>query len=542
MKKKTLITAALPYANGELHIGHIAGNILPADIYARYKRKKGEEVIFICGSDEHGVPISISARKKGVSPQEIIDEYHNINKKSLEKLGMSFDIFSRTSSPLHKECASDFFMTLYKKGELIEKETEQYYDEKEKQFLADRYIRGECPKCGYSDAYGDQCEKCGITLSPNELINPRSFLSGEKPVKKKTKHWYLPLSKYQEWVEKWIIEEHSDWKANVYEQCKSWLKEGLQDRAITRDLDWGIPVPIDNTEGKVLYVWFDAPIGYISFTKELLGEKYLDWWGKDSNTRLIHFLGKDNIVFHCIIFPIMLKAHGGFILPDVVCGNEFMNLEGQKISKSREHAIWIKDFLEKHPNQQDVLRYVLCANMPENKDSNFTWEDFVSRNNNELVATLGNFVNRSVSMLEQYFNGEMAEIVSIKEEDIKAVEDVNNSIRDIEMNIERFSFKEALKGVMDIARIGNKYIDDTKPWREVKTNEDRTREILNTCIQIIAKLGIVCEPFLPFTAEKIKNILELKDTSWEHSLENNIVQTKRILKKSLLFEKINYQT
>ena len=538
MKRKTLITAALPYANGELHIGHIAGNILPADIYARYKRKKEEEVIFICGSDEHGVPISISARKKGVSPQEIIDEYHNINKESLERLGMSFDIFSRTSSPLHKEYAKDFFMTLYRKGELIEKETEQYYDEKEKQFLADRYIRGECPKCGYSDACGDQCEKCGITLAPSELINPRSFLSGEKPVKKKTKHWYLPLSKYQEWVEKWITEEHSDWKANVYEQCKSWLKEGLQDRAITRDLDWGIPVPIDNTEGKVLYVWFDAPIGYISFTKELLGEKYKDWWGKDTNTRLIHFLGKDNIVFHCIIFPIMLKAHGGFILPDVVCGNEFMNLEGQKISKSREHAIWIKDFLEKHQNQQDVLRYVLCANMPENKDSNFTWEDFVSRNNNELVATLGNFVNRSVSMLEQYFNGEMAEIVSSKDEDIKALEDVNNAIRDIGKNIESFSFKEALKGVMDIARIGNKYIDDTKPWREVKTDENRTREILNTCLQIIAKLGIVCEPFLPFTAEKIKNMLELKETLWEHSLENNIVGGKKILKKSLLFEKI----
>ena len=538
MKRKTLITAALPYANGELHIGHIAGNILPADIYARYKRKKGEEVIFICGSDEHGVPISISARKKGVSPQEIIDEYHNINKESLERLGMSFDIFSRTSSPLHKECAKDFFMTLYRKKKLIEKETEQYYDEGTKTFLADRYIRGECPKCGYSDAYGDQCEKCGITLSPNELINPRSFLSGEKPVKKKTKHWYLPLSKYQEWVEKWIIEEHSDWKANVYEQCKSWLKEGLQDRAITRDLDWGIPVPIDNTEGKVLYVWFDAPIGYISFTKELLGEKYMDWWGKDTNTRLIHFLGKDNIVFHCIIFPIMLKAHGDFILPDVVCGNEFMNLEGQKISKSREHAIWIKDFLEKHPNQQDVLRYVLCANMPENKDSNFTWEDFVSRNNNELVATLGNFVNRSVSMLEQYFNGEMAEIVSSKDEDIKALEDVNNAIRDIGKNIESFSFKDALKGVMDIARIGNKYIDDTKPWREVKTDEKRTKEILNTCIQIIAKLGIVCEPFLPFTAEKINNMLELKETLWEHSLENNIVVGKKNLKKSLLFEKI----
>lgn len=538
MKRKTLITAALPYANGELHIGHIAGNILPADIYARYKRKKGEEVIFICGSDEHGVPISISAREKGVSPQEIIDEYHNINKESLERLGMSFDIFSRTSSPLHKECAKDFFMTLYRKGELIEKETEQYYDEEAKMFLADRYIRGECPKCGYSDAYGDQCEKCGITLAPNELINPRSSLSGSEPVKRKTKHWYLPLSKYQEWVEKWIIEEHSNWKVNVYEQCKSWLREGLQDRAITRDLDWGIPVPIDNTEGKVLYVWFDAPIGYISFTKELLGEKYMDWWGKDTNTRLIHFLGKDNIVFHCIIFPIMLKAHGGFILPDVVCGNEFMNLKGQKISKSRKHAIWIKDFIEKHPTQQDVLRYVLCANMPENKDSNFTWEDFISRNNNELVATLGNFVNRSVSMLQQYFNGEMAEKVSIKEEDIKALEDVNNTIRDIEKNIESFNFKEALKGVMDIARIGNKYIDDTKPWRKVKTDEGRTRGILNTCIQIIAKLGIVCEPFLPFTAEKIKNMLELKDALWEHSLENDIVKTKKIFKSSLLFEKI----
>lgn len=535
---KTLITAALPYANGELHIGHIAGNILPADIYARYKRKKGEEVIFICGSDEHGVPISISAREKGVSPQEIIDEYHNINKESLERLGMSFDIFSRTSSPLHKECAKDFFMTLYRKGELIEKETEQYYDEEERMFLADRYICGECPKCGYSDAYGDQCEKCGITLAPNELINPRSSLSGSEPVIRKTKHWYLPLSKYQKWVEKWIIEEHSDWKANVYEQCKSWLREGLQDRAITRDLDWGIPVPIDNTEGKVLYVWFDAPIGYISFTKELLGEKYMDWWGKDTNTRLIHFLGKDNIVFHCIIFPIMLKAHGGFILPDVVCGNEFMNLKGQKISKSRKHAIWIKDFLEEHPNQQDVLRYVLCANMPENKDSNFTWEDFISRNNNELVATLGNFVNRSVSMLQQYFNGEMAEKVSIKEEDIKALEDVNNTIKDIEKNIESFNFKEALKGVMDIARIGNKYIDETKPWREVKTDENRTREILNTCIQIIAKLGIVCEPFLPFTTEKIKNMLELKDTLWEHSLENDIVRGKKFFKSSLLFEKI----
>lgn len=538
MQRKTLITAALPYANGELHIGHIAGNILPADIYARYKRKKGEEVIFICGSDEHGVPISISARKKGVSPQEIIDEYHNINKKSLEKLGMSFDIFSRTSSPLHKECARDFFMTLYRKGELIEKETEQYYDEEAQTFLADRYIRGECPKCGYSDAYGDQCEKCGVTLAPNELINPRSSLSGSEPVIRKTKHWYLPLSKYQKWVEKWIIEEHSDWKVNVYEQCKSWLKEGLQDRAITRDLDWGVPVPVENAKGKVLYVWFDAPIGYISFTKELLGEKYKDWWGKDTNTRLIHFLGKDNIVFHCIIFPVMLKAHGEFILPDVVCGNEFMNLEGQKISKSREHAIWIKDFLEKHPNQQDVLRYVLCANMPENKDSNFTWEDFVSRNNNELVATLGNFVNRSVSMLEQYFNGEMDEIVSIKEEDIKALEDVNNAIRYIEMNIERFNFKDALKGVMDIARIGNKYIDDTKPWREVKTDENRTREILNTCIQIIAKLGIVCEPFLPFTAGKIKDIVGLKETLWEHSLENNIVGGKKNLKKILLFEKI----
>ena len=535
--KKYLVTAALPYANGPIHIGHIAGNFLPADIFVRYLRLKGEDVIFISGSDEHGIPVTIKARQEGISTQEFVDKYHKLNKKDLEDFGISFDIFSRTSSEIHKEMASEFFKKLYDEGLLTCKESEQYYDEEAKQFLADRYIRGKCPKCGYEDAYGDQCEKCGISLTPNELINPHSYLSNNKPVLKKTKHWYLPLEKYQDWLKKWILEDHKEWKNNVYTQCKAWLDEGLKERPVTRDLNWGVKLPIENTEGKVLYVWFDAPIGYISFTKEFLGEKYKDYWcSKD--TKLIHFIGKDNIVFHCIIFPVMLKIHGDYILPDNIPANEFMNLEGDKISTSRNHAVWLHDYLIQYKDNQDVLRYVLTVNMPENKDADFTWNDFKNKNNNELVATFGNFVNRTLSMINMYFNGNLSNITNFNSKDKGILDSVNNLINEIGKDIETYHFKDGINHWMEIARIGNKYLTEEEPWKKFKENKDRTKEILSICLKIVYKLSITGEPFLPFTSKKIFKMLGISDYNWNVSLNNDIDIKISKDNISLLFEKI----
>ena len=504
--KRTLVTCALPYANGPVHIGHLAGVYVPADIYVRYLRMTGKDVLFICGSDEHGVPITIKARKEGCTPQDIVDRYHRLIKDSFVGLGINFDIYSRTSSEMHSKTASEFFRKMYDEGKFIEKESEQYYDEEAKTFLADRYIVGTCPKCGNDKAYGDQCEKCGSTLSPDELINPHSALSGSAPVKKKTKHWYLPLDQYEPWLREWILEEHKEWRTNVYGQCKSWIDGGLLPRAVSRDLEWGVPVPVEGAEGKVLYVWFDAPIGYISNTKELLPHSWEKWW-KSQDTRLIHFIGKDNIVFHCIVFPSMLKAYGDYILPDNVPANEFLNLEGDKISTSRGWAVWLNEYLEEFPGQEDVLRYVLCANAPETKDNDFTWKDFQSRNNSELVAIFGNFVNRAVVLTHKYFDGKVPENLkpeAIDAETLAQIQPVKEAISD---NIEHFKFREALKEAMNIARLGNKYLTDTEPWKVAKTDMDRTASILYTSLQICADLAVAFEPFLPFSAEKLRKIL-----------------------------------
>ena len=506
--KRTLVTCALPYANGPVHIGHLAGAYIPGDIYVRYLRMRGEDVVFICGSDEHGVPITIKARAQGVTPQDIVDKYHQVMKDAFTGLGINFDIYSRTTSKVHDETASEFFRKLYDNDKFITKETEQYYDEEAKTFLADRYIEGTCPKCGNPGAYGDQCEKCGSTLSPEELIDPKSRLSGSIPVKKKTKHWYLPLDRYEPWLREWILEQHKEWKTNVYGQCKSWLDGGLQPRAVSRDLDWGVPVPVEGAEGKVLYVWFDAPIGYISNTKELLPESWEKWW-KDQDTRLVHFIGKDNIVFHCIVFPSMLKAYGDYVLPENVPANEFLNLEGDKISTSRNWAVWVHEYEEQFPGQEDVLRYVLTANAPETKDNDFTWKDFQQRNNSELVAVFGNFVNRAVVLTHKYFNGVVPENVKPEPIDAETLASIVPCKEALEKYIETFHFREALKEAMNIARIGNKYISDMEPWKVAKTDMDRTASILYTCLQICADLAIAFEPFTPFSAEKLRDILRV---------------------------------
>ena len=494
--KRTLVTCALPYANGPVHIGHLAGVYIPADIYVRYLRMRGEDVLYICGSDEHGVPITIKARSRGVSPQDVVDEYNRTIKDSFTGLGINFDIYSRTTSDVHSRTASEYFRNLYDKGLFQIRESEQYYDEQARQFLADRYITGTCPKCGNPNAYGDQCEKCGSTLSPEELISPRSALSGGTLVRKKTTHWYLPLNEYEPWLREWILSSHKEWKTNVYGQCKSWLDGGLQPRAVTRDMDWGVPVPVGGAEGKVLYVWFDAPIGYISNTRELLPCSWEKWW-KDEDTRLVHFIGKDNIVFHCIVFPSMLKADGSYILPDNVPANEFLNLEGDKISTSRNWAVWLNEYLEDFKGQEDVLRYVLCANAPETKDNDFTWKDFQTRNNSELVAIFGNFVNRAIVLTQKYFGGKVpanAKPEAIDAETLSSILPVRESL---ENNISTFHFREAVKDAMNIARIGNKYISDSEPWKVAKTDLPRTGSILYTCLQICADLAIAFEPFTP---------------------------------------------
>jgi methionyl-tRNA synthetase len=542
--KRTLVTSALPYANGPIHIGHLAGVYVPADIYVRYLRLKGEEVIFIGGSDEHGIPITVKARNEGVTPQDIVDKFHYLIKDSFEQFGISFDIYSRTTSEIHKQTASEFFLKLYEKGEFIEMETEQYYDEEARQFLADRYIIGTCPICGYEHAYGDQCEECGTSLSPTDLINPKSMLSGSTPVMRKTKHWYLPLNKHEEWLRKWILEEHKEWRPNVYGQCKSWLDLGLQPRAVSRDLDWGIPVPLKGAEGKVLYVWFDAPIGYISNTKELClqnPEKYGNWekWWKDHDTRLIHFIGKDNIVFHCIIFPVMLKAEGTFILPDNVPANEFLNLEGEKISTSRNWAVWLHEYLEDFPNKQDVLRYVLTAIAPETKDNDFTWKDFQTRNNNELVGVLGNFINRVLILTQKYFDNKVPPRGSLTDYDKKTLEELGNLRKAVERNLDNFRFREAQQAAMNFAHLGNKYLAETEPWKTIKTDIDRTASILNTALQLVANLSIVFEPFLPFSAEKIRRFLRIETVSWNRLGDTDILPVGHELGQSeLLFEKI----
>ena len=506
--KRTLVTCALPYANGPVHIGHLAGAYIPGDIYVRYLRMRGEDVLFICGSDEHGVPITIKAREQGVSPQDIVDKYHKIMKDAFTALGINFDIYSRTSSAVHEEHVSKFFRKLYDEGKFITRESEQYFDPEANTFLADRYIVGTCPKCGNPNAYGDQCEKCGSTLSPEELLEPHSKLSGATPIKKKTTHWYLPLDKYEPWLRDWILEQHKEWKTNVYGQCKSWLDGGLQPRAVSRDLDWGVPVPVEGAEGKVLYVWFDAPIGYVSNTKELLPESWEKWW-KSDDTRLVHFIGKDNIVFHCIVFPSMLKAHGEYVLPDNVPSNEFLNLEGDKISTSRGWAVWVHEYEKDFPGQEDVLRYVLTANAPETKDNDFTWKDFQSRNNSELVAVFGNFVNRAVVLTHKYFGGEVPANLKPEAIDAETLAAVKPCREALEKYVETFHFREALKEAMNIARIGNKYISDMEPWKVAKTDMDRTASILYTCLQICADLAIAFEPFTPFGAEKLRNILRV---------------------------------
>ncbi len=506
--KRTLVTCALPYANGPVHIGHLAGVYIPADIYVRYLRSRGREVLYVCGSDEHGVPITIKAREQGCSPQDIVDKYHTIIKDSFEGLGIHFDIYGRTTSEVHEKNAAEFFRKLYDDGKFIARESEQYYDPEARTFLADRYIEGTCPKCGFEGAYGDQCEHCGCTLSPEELINPRSKLSGAQPVKKKTTHWYLPLQDYEEWLRKWILEGHKEWRPNVYGQVKSWLDGGLQPRAVTRDLDWGVPVPVEGAEGKVLYVWFDAPIGYISNTRELLPDSWEKWW-KSPDTRLIHFIGKDNIVFHCIVFPSMLKAYGdGYILPDNVPANEFLNLEGDKISTSRGWAVWAHEYLKDFPGQQDVLRYVLTANAPETKDNDFSWKDFQQRNNSELVAVFGNFVNRAVVLTHKYFEGRVPECGTLLDIDRELLEQIPQLRSSLERNIEEFHFREALKDAMSIARAGNKYISDTEPWKVAKTDMQRCATILNISLQICADLSIAFAPFTPFTCERLCNMLQ----------------------------------
>lgn len=536
--KRTLVTAALPYANGGVHIGHLAGVYVPADIYVRYLRLKKKDVLFICGSDEHGVPITLRAKKEGCTPQDVCDRFHALIKKSFADFGISFDIYSRTTSDMHAKTASDFFRTLYDKGVFVEKESEQYYDEEAKTFLADRYITGECPHCHFPKAYGDQCEHCGSTLSPNELINPKSAVSGSEPVLKKTKHWYLPLDKYQPWLEKWILEEHKEWRPNVYGQCKSWIDMGLQPRAVSRDLDWGIPVPVEGAEGKVLYVWFDAPIGYISNTKELRDD-WETWW-KDPSTRLVHFIGKDNIVFHCIVFPTMLKAEGSYILPDNVPANEFLNLEDDKISTSRNWAVWLDEYLVDFPGKQDVLRYVLTANAPETKDNNFTWKDFQARNNNELVAVYGNFVNRALVLTDKYYGGVVPEQGELTDYDRQTISEFTGVKADVEKLLDEFRFRDAQKEAMNLARIGNKYLADSEPWKLQKTDPKRVETILNLSLQLVANLAIAFEPFLPFSSKKLRHMLNMEEFDWNDLGSTTLIAAgHKINKPELLFEKID---
>jgi methionine--tRNA ligase len=536
--KRTLITAALPYANGPVHIGHLAGVYIPADIYARYLRLKGEEVLFVCGSDEHGVPIAIKAKKEGVSPQDIVDRYHGIIKDSFERFGVTFDIYSRTTSATHREHASAFFRTLYEKGEFVEEESEQYFDPEAGQFLADRYIVGTCPRCQNERAYGDQCESCGSTLNPTDLINPKSAISGATPILKKTKHWYLPLDKHEPFLRHWILDEHKEWKSNVYGQCRSWLDGGLQPRAVSRDLDWGIPVPVEGAEGKVLYVWFDAPIGYISNTKELLPDTWETWW-KDSQTRLLHFIGKDNIVFHCIVFPAMLRAEGSYILPENVPANEFLNLEGDKISTSRNWAVWLNEYLDELPGKQDVLRYVLTANAPETKDNDFTWKDYQARNNNELVAVFGNFVNRALVLTAKYFDGKVPALGTLTDFDRETLSELSVIRPALERELDTFHFREALKEAMNLARLGNKYLADTEPWKLAKTDLDRVGTILNISLQITANLALAFAPFLPMSSDRLSAMLQLSLPRWEDLGRSDLLPVGHQLgEASLLFEKI----
>ena len=535
--KRYLITSALPYANGPVHIGHLAGVYVPSDIYARYQRLRGRDVISVCGSDEHGVPITIKARKEGITPQDVVDRYHAIIKDAFQRLGMSFDIYSRTSSPTHRVTASDFFKKLYDEGKFIEQTSEQFYDEEAKAFLADRYIVGTCPRCQSEGAYGDQCEKCGSTLSPDELINPTSKLSGSVPVKRPTKHWYLPLDQYDSFLREWILEGHKEWKSNVYGQCKSWLDTGLQPRAVSRDLDWGIPVPIEGEEGKVLYVWFDAPIGYISATKDLTPDWEKYW--KDEDTKMVHFIGKDNIVFHCIVFPSMLKAHGDYILPENVPANEFLNLEGNKISTSKNWAVWLHEYLDEFPGKEDVLRYVLCANAPETKDNDFTWKDFQARNNNELVAILGNFVNRALVLTKKYYNGVVPEAGELTDYDRDTIAELSGIKASLESNIENYRFREALKDAMNFARIGNKYLADTEPWKVVKTDPERVKTILNIALQITANITIAIEPFMPFSSAKILSMLNIEKLGWDNLGSMSLIAAGHTIgEATLLFEKI----
>ena len=535
--KRYLITSALPYANGPVHIGHLAGVYVPSDIYTRYLRLKGHDVISVCGSDEHGVPITIKAKKEGITPQQVVDRYHEIIEKSFRRLGMSFDIYSRTSSPTHRVTASEFFRKLYDEGKFIEQTSEQFYDEEAKTFLADRYIVGTCPRCQNEKAYGDQCEKCGSTLSPDELINPKSAVSGAVPVKRETKHWYLPLDKYEGFLREWILEGHKEWKSNVYGQCKSWLDLGLQPRAVSRDLDWGIPVPVEGADGKVLYVWFDAPIGYISATKDLTPDWEKYW--KSEDTKMVHFIGKDNIVFHCIVFPSMLKAHGDYILPENVPANEFLNLEGDKISTSQNWAVWLHEYLDEFPGKEDVLRYVLCANAPETKDNDFTWKDFQARNNSELVAVLGNFVNRALVLTKKYYDGVIPERGKLTEYDEATIEELQKIKASLERNIEHYHFREALKDAMAYSRIGNKYLADTEPWKVVKTDPERVKTILNIALQITANTAIAIEPFMPFSAEKMLKMLAVDKFGWEQLGSMELLAAGHTIGDAeLLFEKI----
>lgn len=541
--KRTLITAALPYANGPVHIGHLAGVYVPCDIYARYLRLKGEQVLLVGGSDEHGVPVTIRAKKEGCTPQDIVDRYHGIIKRSFEDFGISFDIYSRTTSAIHHQLAADFFRKLYDDGKLVEMESEQFYDEQEQQFLTDRNIKGECPRCHNTDAYGDQCEKCGATLSPEELINPYNAATGHPLVKRATKHWYLPLDEYQPWLEQWILTEHKEWRPNVYGQCKSWLDTGLKPRAVTRDLSWGIPVPVEGAEGKVLYVWFDAPIGYISNTKELCDARpelgsWETWW-KDPSTRMLHFIGKDNIVFHCIVFPSMLKAHGGYNLPDNVPANEFLNLEGNKISTSKNYAVWLNEYLEEMPGKQDVLRYVLTANAPETKDNDFSWRDFQARNNNELVAVYGNFVNRALQLTQKYYDGVVPECDVLTDADRETLAEFADVKTRLEALLDAFKFREAQKEAMNLARIGNKYIADMEPWKVVKTDPDRVRTIINLSLQLTANLAIAFEPFLPFSSQRLREMLAMEQFQWADLGATDLMRPgHRLGTPALLFDKI----
>ena len=545
--KRYTITAALPYTNGPIHIGHLAGVYVPSDIYARYLRLTGKDVIFICGSDEHGVPITIKAKKEGITPQDVVDRYNEIIKTSFKDFGISFDFYGRTSSKRHHETASAFFKTLYDRGKFVEQTTEQLYDEEANQFLADRFVTGTCPKCGHDEAYGDQCENCGTSLNATDLINPKSAITGNTPTLKSTKHWFLPLNEYDKFLKEWIIKGHkADWKTNVYGQCKSWIDDGLKPRAVTRDLDWGIPVPVEGGEGKVLYVWFDAPIGYISATKEWAEQQGKDWepYWKNEDTKLVHFIGKDNIVFHCIIFPCMLKAEGSFVLPDNVPANEFLNLEGQKLSTSKNWAVWLHEYLEDFPDQQDVLRYALTANAPETKDNDFTWKDFQARNNNELVAIYGNFVNRVLVLMQKYYNGMVPKAEQFQNVDVEVLNAIKAFPQDIASSIEAYRFREAQQKLMELARLGNKYLADEEPWKTIKTDEQRTKTIMNTALQVAAALAVLSEPFLPFTSQKLKGFLNFEDLAkvpgWGSigSVDDLIPENHHLEKPQLLFSKI----